>query len=521
MPFHKSIAPGLNPREKSWIGFMLIVLLLASVGIGFWPVLTKLLSQWANDDNSYCYFIVPIFFYLCHEKKENFRFFEFTWSTWALAPALLGVLLAAAGELGSAETLTYLGLWCMALGIGVMLYGARTRLLWFPFFILLFAVPLPPYLNRTLTFKLKMLASSFSVTMLRLSGVSVAQDGNIIDLGLDQLQVVDACSGLRYVMPMVLLALLIGHFFVKKGGYGWRKWMLLVMVMPLAVFINSLRIFVTGLLYVNGRPELAQNFFHDFAGLVIFLGAGGALFITASVLNRLGPKHYAPEKRDPGGRPFKFALSGALVLILCTLFVGSGWVLQRLPQTQIIPERTTFAGFPMEIAGWQGKRDYISKDILAQLWADDYVKGVFTSPDKPGQQIHLLIPYYEYQGNQHTAHAPQSCLLGSGWAILESRDRPVAVSGGRELTIRTMLMKNGDNTMIGSYFFFNRGRVITNPWLNKFYIMLDAFTRRRTDGALIRVEMVVPDGQPLEKAYEDLDQFINGLWQVLPAYIPG
>jgi hypothetical protein len=67
----------------------------------------------------------------------------------------------------------------------------------------------------------------------------------------------------------------------------------------------------------------------------------------------------------------------------------------------------------------------------------------------------------------------------------------------------------------------NRGRVITNPWLNKFYIMLDAFTKRRTDGALVRVEMQVPNGQPPEKAYEDLDRFIGGLWQELPAYIPG
>ncbi|MFA7316542.1 MAG: VPLPA-CTERM-specific exosortase XrtD [Sulfuricella sp.] len=501
------------------MGFMLTALLFASVAAGFWPVLTKLIAQWNNEDNSYCYLIVPIFLYLCHEKRHNFRFQEFTWSPWALAPALLGVSLAAAGELGSAETLTYLGIWCMALGIGVMLYGTRIRLLRFPFFILLFAVPLPPYLSRTLTFKLKMLASSFSVGLLRLSGVSVAQDGNIIDLGIDQLQVVDACSGLRYVMPMVLLALLIGHFFVKKGA--WRKWTLLVMVLPLAVLINSLRIFVTGLLYVNGKPELAQNFFHDFAGLVIFLGAGGALFLTATALNRFGPLHCMPEKKDPGGRPFRLALSGALALVLCTLFVGSGWALQRLPHTQILPERATFADFPMEIAGWQGRRDYISKEILAQLWADDYVKGVFTNPKNPGQLIHLLIPYYEYQGNQHTAHAPQSCLLGSGWAILESKEREVAVAADRKITIRTMFMKNGDNTMIGSYFFLNRGRVITNPWLNKFYIMLDAFTKRRTDGALVRVEMQVPNGQPPEKAYEDLDRFIGGLWRELPAYIPG
>jgi exosortase len=101
------------------------------------------------------------------------------------------------GELGSVETLLYIGIWGCFLGLMMVLYGWRIRYLIFPLIILALIVPLPPFVNRMLTFQLKLAASSIATAMLRLSGVSVFQDGNIIDLGVTQLQVVDACNGLR------------------------------------------------------------------------------------------------------------------------------------------------------------------------------------------------------------------------------------------------------------------------------------------------------------------------------------
>ena len=111
--------------------------------------------------------------------------------------------------------------------------------------------------------------------MLRLSGVSVFLDGNIIDLGVTQLQVVEACSGLRYLMPLFLLALLIGYFFTK--GW-WRNGVLVVLVVPLSVFFNSLRIWMSGILTVKGHPELVENFFQRLLRLGDLHGRGGDSF---------------------------------------------------------------------------------------------------------------------------------------------------------------------------------------------------------------------------------------------------
>lgn len=492
--------------------------LMCSFVIGFWPLLEKLFMRWNSDDSNYCYLVVPLFLYLCWEKSRHFKFFEFSWSPWGLAGYALAMFLIVVGELGSTETLAYIGLWFVWLSTGIWLYGFRLRKLWFEFLILAFAVPLPPFLINTLTAHLKLLATSFSVKMLRLVDISVLQEGNIIDLGMQQLQVVDACSGLRYILSMFLLALLLGHFYAKGRI---RHALLMLFVLPVAIVVNSFRIFATGVLSVNGHPELAENFFHDFAGFALFLCAGLLLLGIILVLNKMGPKAVESQPWiDRGKDSRRSTFAGASLALYCLLLLGSGWGLHKLPTTQTIPDRLSFHNFPLEIDGWQGRREYLSKDILDELWSDDYVKITFSRPDRPGQNIFLFIPYYGYQATRHTAHAPQSCLLGSGWMLSETQDRGVKINDAKTINMRTMLLQKGKSNLVAGYFFMGRGRVVVSPWLNKFYLLWDAMSQRRTDGALVRVEMVVADNRIDQAKYQDLDNFIVKLWTILPPYIP-
>ena len=193
--------------------------------------------------------------------------------------------------------------------------------------------------------------------------------------------------------------------------------------------------------------------------------------------------------------------------------------MKAIPSMHVIPERASFDSFPIEIGRWQGKRHYLSNEILNSLWADDYVNAIYHKSGSPNQ-IYLLIPFYEYQATRHTAHTPQSCLLGSGWTLLDSGDRIVKVDPNRKIKIMTMILEKGNTKLLGSYFFLQRGRVITSPWLNKFYLIWDALGRRRTDGALVRVEMTVAPAQSVEDAYIILESFISPLWAHLPQYVP-
>jgi exosortase D (VPLPA-CTERM-specific) len=447
--------------------WVLPLFVLVIFTIGFFPVMQKLSIRWGTGDNSYCYLIIPLFLYLCWEKKESFRFGEYNWNAWGVVPIGLSVLLMAVGELGSVEIFLYLGLFGCLVGILLVLYGIRLKHLLFPLIILAFIVPLPPFVNRMLTFNLKLAASKFSVGLLRLFDVSVVRDGNIIDLGFTQLQVVDACSGLRYFIPLILMALLFGYFYCKRM---WPKILLVVTVLPLSIFVNGLRIFVTGMLHVHGHPELAEDFFHDFSGWVVFMLAGAILLGLSLILRRFTgapPKEPAP---DSGGRSVRSWVPVTLTTILCLFFAASGYALKVLPTTTIQPPRQAFADFPDQVGDWQAKRDYLKPEILDELWADDYFSGAFTNGGIPNR-IQLLIPYYQYQGTRHTAHAPQSCMLGSGWALSNSAKRTVNTADGQTLTLMTNLWEKGNTRILGSYFFLQRGRVITSPWANKYWLV--------------------------------------------------
>jgi hypothetical protein len=82
--------------------------------------------------------------------------------------------------------------------------------------------------------------------------------------------------------------------------------------------------------------------------------------------------------------------------------------------------------------------------------------------------IHVLIPFYEYQKTQHTAHAPQSCLLGGGYALTESDERTIKMDNGQDITLMTMNLEKRNSKILGSYFFLMRGRVITSPCSTNF-----------------------------------------------------
>ena len=506
----------VNIRKDQLLKFMPLVLFLACFFVSYSPAFHKLMMRWSSGDNNYAYLIVPLFIYLCWERRSRFRFGEFSWSPWGLLPIFLSVGLILLGELGSVETLLYIGIWGCLVGLALLLYGRRIRFLIFPLIVLLFIVPLPPFVNRLLTFKLKIVSSTLTAEMLRTAGISVLQNGNILDLGVGKLQVVDACSGLRSFMSMILISIVIGYFFVNAW---WRRMILLLVILPLSIFLNAVRIFVTGLLTANGNLDLAQSFFHDFSGWLLFMIAVCLLVLIAFALKKIGPNETKRPEEDAGGRSVGHVFSTVLFIIPCTLFLVSGWALKEAPSAQAAPGRVSFDYFPMEIGAWKGERNYLSKRILNSLWADDYVSATYHNAGFPNR-IYLLIPFYKYQNTRHTAHAPQSCLLGSGWSLLKSEEHMVKATSQRQIKLRTMILAKENTTLLSSYFFLQRGRVITSPWYNKFYLMWDALIHRRTDGALVRVEMTLDSGQSIEDGLFMLEKFVSHLWRILPEYVP-
>ena len=158
---------------------------------------------------------------------------------------LLGLLLLLTGRFGADLFLSRVSFLVLAAGCIWMSFGRR-MLAEFRFVLLvcLLAVPLPAVLFNQITFPLQLLASRTASTLLPMAGVPVLREGNVIQLPAMQLEVAEACSGIRSLLSLFTLAIIYGYFLEKSA---WRRLLLVLASVPIAVAANVARIFGTGL----------------------------------------------------------------------------------------------------------------------------------------------------------------------------------------------------------------------------------------------------------------------------------
>jgi len=514
---------GINLKGTGSLIIASALLILAWLGI-YWEHFSVLLSHWNREDYSHSYLVVPVFLYILWVSKDKIIAKTGGSSLPGLLLLILAMMVFIMGRLGSLETFVYASMWMSLLGITLLILGiSSVKAILFPFLILGFAVPLPPFLNNMLSFKLKLWSSALAEKVLQILSVPVYREGNVIDLGITQLQVVDACSGLRYLFPTMLMALLIGRFFLHRN---WSRILLFALSPLLTLLSNALRIAVTGLLVRYVNPELAEGFFHDFSGWLVYMFTLVFLGSITLILRRVEARRQVSDNQgsienitkanNKISMPVKWKaiVAGGLILIL-------GWAGQvHMVSSQIVPERQDFRNFPDRFNQWEGERLYLSQRILDSLWADDYVTGSFHH-EQTGNSMHLLISYYEAQTTRRTAHAPTSCLLGGGWTLVHKELVPPNPESGRDFPVQSMLLDQGNTRILSNFWFEQRGRLITSEYLNKFYLFWDAMTLSRTDGALVRVELYLKPDQSVEDGQLLLDSFLTELKSILPEYVPG
>ncbi len=258
----------------AWFGLLLIV--------AYWPVLVRLVSQWAHDEDMGHGFFVPLVAgFIVWQRREELLQTKAKPNKWGLLIVLWGagqLYLATLGaELFLARTAFIISL------IGIVLYlGGKPvlRLVAFPLFLLFFMVPIPAIIYNQITLPLQKFASQVAEVTLSVLGVPVLREGNILELASQRLQVVEACSGIRSLLTLSFLSLVYGYFFDKRV---WMRPVLLVAAVPIAILANSLRVSITGLLS-EVNPELAEGVFHTASGWVIFMLALFMLIAAHSVI---------------------------------------------------------------------------------------------------------------------------------------------------------------------------------------------------------------------------------------------
>ncbi|MBX6422459.1 EpsI family protein [Thermosulfurimonas sp. F29] len=477
-----------------------------------------------SPSNNYCLLIPFIFLYMCWEKKKVFDFSEFNPSYSGIFLLLVSSVFSLIGQLSSIETFLYFGLYLAIISLFLVLYGKKCKYLIFPFLVLFFSIPLPPFINRLLTFNLQLATSVLAEHIIRMFNMSVFREGNILDIGITRLQVAEACSGLRYFMPLILLSLLIGYYGLNTF---LSRLVLFFFVLPVSILFNAFRISVIALFYNYSLKLWLREPYHSILGWLFFvLAVICFLFLllllralenrlSISVKDKQSLSACIPSKPKRG---FKFDLF-LTVVIFCVLNIFVGLILWKLPGIDRVPPKKDLLAFPLKLNGCLGESIALSPNILKSLWADDYFYGIYHCNNTTGE-IHLLISYYTYQTTRHTAHTPHSCLLGSGWDILKIKDRLLYLSNHQKIVVRYMWLKKGEYKLLATYFYFERGRILISPWKHKLYLLWDALSRHRTDGALVRIELYLSPQLSYSEAEKTLAKFIRLIWPELEKAIP-
>ena len=134
--------------------------------------------------------------------------------------------------------------------------------------------------------------------------------------------------------------------------------------------------------------------------------------------------------------------------------------------------------------------------------------------------MNFYSAYYETQRKGESTHSPETCLPGSGWEFREAGDAAVPSANGSKMTVKRAFIENAGAKQLTYYWFQQRGRILRNLYELKIYGFWDALTRRRTDGALVRLITPVYANEELRDAEARLQGFTKEIVPLLDEYIP-
>jgi exosortase len=263
-------------------GLLLGLLVLLYAG-----VLKALMLQWWNDPDYGHGFFVPLFScFALWRERERWPKTENKPSNFGFVVMLGAVGLLLLGSLGAELFISRSSLLVLIAGMILFLAGWKAlRAVSFPLSYLIWMIPIPVIIYNQITFPLQLVASRLATAWLEFVNVPVLRDGNVLVLSNYSLEVVEACSGIRSLMTLMALAVAYGYLLEPRR---WVRYVLALLMIPIAIVTNAIRIVGAGLLAHRYGSAAAEGFLHEFSGWVIFMSALGLMVLCHWILRRIG-----------------------------------------------------------------------------------------------------------------------------------------------------------------------------------------------------------------------------------------
>ncbi len=496
---------------------------IAFIGI-FWAAMGNLWFRWGESQElSHSYFIPAISAWLVWTNREAVIKSIGAPSIYGAAALIAAGLFLLLGQVTHIFVIEHLGLVVAIAGLVAGFGGlSLLRVTAAPVAFLLFAVPPPYWFITVLSWKFQQISSIIGVWMIQLMDIPVYLSGNIIDLGDYKLQVAEACSGLRYLFPFLSLGVMTAYLY---RGPLWQKAAIVLSTVPITIAMNSFRIAATGALVQAYGTSHAEGALHFFEGWVVFVLCLIALFALIFVFSwfskpRISPldKLGAPELEPvaPSAGAVKRPVMAAGVFGGAIAFFGLSQMLTT--DALIIPERKDFAGVPAEFEGWESTVLPMDPSVAEVLGADDTIVVNLVSPED--EYFNVYMAYLDAQRDGRSWHSPRQCMPGGGWQIMSHDILETTVSSGRTIHYNRLIIQNRDVRQLVYYWYDQRGRQVANEFAMKFWLIVDAVIKKRSDGAMVRVITPILRGESVADADARLTAMMSKMDAFLPEYVP-
>jgi exosortase len=279
------------------------LLALASIG-AFWRSLALLFTTaFYNPQYSHIVLILPLVLALLYsERAKVFRRVEYYF------PAGLFLLLLAVAfawlvrnplPLSSNDTLS---LWMSFFTVWLVLafalcFGIEAfRVAAFPLLFLFLMIPIPDLVLDRIIWLLQTFSTDMTFLLLKAANVPVQRMGFVLSLPGIDIEVARECSGIRSSLILLIVTLILGHLFLQSG---WRQVLLGVLVLPITIAKNGLRIFSLSTLAVYQDPAFLTGSLHRNGGILFFALALGVVILIVWRLNKLEKKSPKKLQHDP------------------------------------------------------------------------------------------------------------------------------------------------------------------------------------------------------------------------------
>ncbi|MEQ8264482.1 exosortase A [Pseudohaliea sp.] len=480
--------PASAPIPGGWrltLGLLALAWLL--LGTLFQETLGAMVHTWTvSSSYNHGFLILPISLWLAWRARARVLSHAPVAAATAVLPFVAGALLWLAGALVDVLVVQQVGLVAMLVAAAWGLVGTpASRELAFPLLFLFLAVPM----GKGLEPPMMALTADWTVKLVRASGVPVYQEGLFFYLPTGSWSVVEACSGVRYIIASVTLGLLYGHLSYRSP---WRRVIFVLAAIVTPIIANVLRAYGIVMLGHLSNMELATGVDHLIYGWIFFGLVMFFLFWIGSFWQEAGASAPPQRARDSAGTraPAARVLIAGLTLGIA---VGVQALGERLSASATVVTAELQAPDPADgwrrldqpFTRWRPVAQAADRRLEASYAAEGPVTLVLRQVVAQTQGEKELVGY----GNEWVAD-------GSSWRVVSQRVLDYGLPGGGSVDERQLRARFGGERLLAWAWYHVNGETAVSPYRVKWLEVRRQLLGRPRVGTQLLLVTSMAEGEP-------------------------